>query len=80
MKFGLNNILVIQNKPTKHEYVTFIEDLNESILLIEFIFPKMMKTDFELSSLECTVELQWFEHLRNHENMFETGVVRAKEC
>ena len=28
----------------------------------------------------CTVELQWFEHLWNHENMFETGVVRANEC
>ena len=28
-------------------------------------------------SLPCTVELQWLEHLWNHENMFETGVVRA---
>ena len=27
-----------------------------------------------------TVELQWLEHLRDHENMFETGVVRANEC
>ena len=27
-----------------------------------------------------TVELQWLEHLWNHENMFETGVVRAIEC
>ena len=27
-----------------------------------------------------TVELQWLEHLGNHENMFETGVVRANEC
>ena len=26
-----------------------------------------------------TVELQWLEHLWNHENMFETGVVRANE-
>ena len=24
-----------------------------------------------------TVELQWFENLLNHENMFKTGVVRA---
>ena len=29
---------------------------------------------------ENTVELQWLEHLWNHENMFETGVVRANEC
>ena len=28
-------------------------------------------------SLPYTVELQWLEHLWNHENMFETGVVRA---
>ena len=27
-----------------------------------------------------TVELQWLDHLWNHENMFETGVVRANEC
>ena len=27
-----------------------------------------------------TVELQWLEHLLNHENMFETGAVSAKGC
>ena len=26
-----------------------------------------------------TVELQWLEHLWDHENYFETGVVRANE-
>ena len=26
-----------------------------------------------------TVELQWLEHLWDHENLFETGVVRANE-
>ena len=26
-----------------------------------------------------TVELQWFEHLWNHENMFEIWVIRANE-
>ena len=26
------------------------------------------------------VELQWLEHLWNHENIFETKVVRANEC
>ena len=26
-----------------------------------------------------TVELQWLEHLWDHQNMFETGVVRANE-
>ena len=27
-----------------------------------------------------TVELQWLEHLWNHKNIFEMGVVRANEC
>ena len=27
-----------------------------------------------------TVEFQWLEHIWNHENTFETGVVRANEC
>ena len=27
----------------------------------------------------CTVELQCFEHLWGHENIFETGVVRDSE-
>ena len=27
-----------------------------------------------------TVELEWPKHLWNHENMFETELVRAYEC
>ena len=27
-----------------------------------------------------TVELLWLEHLWNHEDMFETGLVQANEC
>ena len=27
-----------------------------------------------------TVEIQWLEHLWDHENMFETRVIRANEC
>ena len=27
-----------------------------------------------------TVELQWLEHLWNHEHVFETEVVQANEC
>ena len=30
--------------------------------------------------IENTVDVQWLEHLWNHENMFETGVVRVNEC
>ena len=29
--------------------------------------------------IQYTVELQWLEHLWDHENMFEAGVVRANE-
>ena len=29
---------------------------------------------------QVTVELQWLEHLWDHENYFETGGVRANEC
>ena len=30
--------------------------------------------------IQSTVEHQWLVHLWNHENMFETGVVRANKC
>ena len=30
-----------------------------------------------LGKLEI-VDFQWFEHFWNHENMFETGVIRAE--
>ena len=30
--------------------------------------------------LTYTVELQWFEHLLKHENIFGTMIVGAKEC
>ena len=29
---------------------------------------------------QTTVKLQWLEHIWGHENMFETGRVRAFEC
>ena len=37
-------------------------------------------SSFTLSYSIFTVELQWLEHLWDYENMFETEVVRAKEC
>ena len=33
-----------------------------------------------MTEIVTEVELQWLEHLLDHENMFETGVVRANEC
>ena len=41
--------------------------------------PSTLMEDVD-DSLPYTVELQWLEHLWNHENMFEKGVVRANEC
>ena len=35
---------------------------------------------FFLLTFQYTVELQWLEHLWDHENMFETEVVRANDC
>ena len=34
----------------------------------------------QTETFKHTVELQWLEHLWNHENKFETGVARANEC
>ena len=31
-------------------------------------------------NFENTVELQWLEHLRDHGNIFERGVVQASVC
>ena len=67
------------------------EDL--SIVDVPQLEQKLLNTSKEISSTlknyvsSClsaphvsTVELQWLELLWNHENMFETGVVRANKC
>ena len=45
-------------------------------LLRLFVVRALQAMQAELS----TVELQWLENLWNHENMFDTGAVRANEC
>ena len=40
------------------------------IYLVHSLLPKNL----------TAAEFQWLDYLRNHENMFETGVVRASEC
>ena len=37
-------------------------------------------TQIGSSYILIIVELQWLEHLWNHENMFETGAIRVNEC
>ena len=40
----------------------------------------MIKSRYNrLLNVITTVDLHWFEHLRDHENMFEARVVRANE-
>ena len=43
-----------------------------------FISEKQLKIVF--IDILSTVELQYLEHLWDHENMFDIGVVRANEC
>ena len=38
------------------------------------------KVENKMKEVKQTVELQWLKHLWNHENVFETGVVRGNEC
>ena len=51
----------------------------------QFSTPDAYRITLELAYDHCqwqmnTVEFQWLEHLWNHENMFDTGVVRANQC
>ena len=54
--------------------------------LPDFRYSTNLKVLRELSMVKShlwktyTVELQWLKHLRDHETLFETGVVRANEC
>ena len=43
--------------------------------------PTSFKRGYKKNAIHrCTVELQWLEHLSDHENLFKTGVFRANEC
>ena len=71
-------------------YVSFVCGLNIFIqafwslcisLLMTDVFISVEKDTCEIVIFNVdTVELRWLEHPWNHENMFETGVVRANEC
>ena len=41
---------------------------------------ELLVIDDKLVCCTVHVELQWLEHLWNHEKMFEAEVVRANEC
>ena len=48
--------------------------------MVKFAFPYDFFYRSQTVKVVNTVEFQWLEHLWSHENMFETGVVRANEC
>ena len=50
-------------------------------MLVHMIQPPTFQVciKFQFSRLHNTVEPQWFEHLWNHGNSFETWVIRATE-
>ena len=54
----------------------FVTYCNISCFFFFFFFFE----NFFFSQNAYTVELQWPEHLWNHEKMFEIVVVRANEC
>ena len=69
-----------------HQYLVssnrfWVDDISEI-----FLFYKGNERLYKLcgpwymTAVYNTVELQWLDYLWNHENMFETGVVRANEC
>ena len=49
------------------------------IKIVLFDFEKIRAGYLKNQTVRNTVELQLLEHLQDHENMLETGVVRANE-
>ena len=47
---------------------------------VPYLNLKQIYTCYDIWTKKYTVEFQWIEHLWNHENMFEIGVVRGYEC
>ena len=52
---------------------------------LQYVFCCLLATgglnlNLRVAIIIITVELQWLEHRRDYEEMFETAVVRANEC
>ena len=62
-----------------HTYIALVPDMCPAVL-IKFAHAHIADVSINQSYTYHTVKLQWLEHLWNHENMFETGLVRANEC
>ena len=55
-------------------------DFVEGLPVLKWITEQRNPNGGFSSTQVYTVELQWLEHLWSHENMFETGIVRANMC
>ena len=59
--------------------VKSVSDTDQVVPLEQLLWFYTLCSDY-MYYFGFTVELQWLEHFSDHENMFETGVVRANEC
>ena len=70
----------IQEKKAQETYTEHIYDLLGFFYHIVKAPPAVKNVSFHpVEQHQFTLELQWLEHLWYHENVFETGVVRAME-
>ena len=56
-----------------------LEMLTQVRAQIRGVLDDISEMIFFICPYKYTVELQWLKHLRDHENQFETGVVRTND-
>ena len=72
----------VSRRPEIYRSCLLIEEATTSLcdLMVKLDTEQGVNIDTLAAQFSNTVELQWLEHLWKHENMFDTGVVRANEC
>ena len=76
--FGKGRPQVIPGTPGYLELPIYLPNFSKYL----FLCGSALRVVYHQSSIIynlITVDLQWLEHIWNHENMLETGVVRANE-
>ena len=66
-----------KKKKKKNRILNFI---SISLYSNEFMERKCVNDECYLKIAKIHSNFKWLEHLWNHVNMYETGVVRASEC
>ena len=69
---GVTNFVVFPHR------VFWVGSAFELCQFLRILLLAFRRNKFQIFAI--TVEIQWLEQLWNHENMFETGEVRAYEC